>query len=435
MTGLQDRGVTAAAAARLSRIASLRVFAADALRQAGFFGYGFVAQGCSSATSFALVLVAARVLGPAGLGTIYVGFAAYLLFLVFEQALLTDPLIASSAARDSSERASTARFSLTLAVLAAVAAGAILALVGVAIPGRLGRGILVFAPWLAPALIEQIGRSVLFRDGRAKSAALADATWLLTMVASAPIAFATRSDSAVVGCWGMGAVAGAVVALWQIRWRPTPLRDALSWWKSEAWPFGRWLLLGGTFENVASYASVLALAGILGSTDYGGLRAVQSVFAPLTLIGPAIALPGFPLVSRVLAISARRALAVASQLAGVITVVTGSYVVIFFAFPSFLTLVFGDKFGEFQSIVVPIAIAQLLAAPRFGLTLFLKARQRGRTLFWLATLNAFLLLTFSVLLGSFFGLKGAAWAGAVAGVFVGVALIAALRLATRESST
>jgi O-antigen/teichoic acid export membrane protein len=412
-------------------VTSLRAVAADLLHSAGSFGYGFVAQSCAAATNFGLVVVAAHALGQAGLGTMFVGFAAYLVLLGFERGLLTDPLIASSAGRSAAERAATARFCLTLAVLAAVAAGAVLALVGAVIPAQIGRGMILFAPWLVPALIEDTGRSILFRDGRGRSAALADATWLLTMVATAPIAIESRSDWAVTGCWGAGAAAGAAVALVQIRWRPAALREALAWWKSEAWKFGRWLATGGTLYSVASYTSVLALAGILGTKDYGGFRAVQSVFAPLTLIGPAIALPGFPLVVRVIGTSARRALAIAWQLGGAITLVTGAYLVILYSFPGVLAFLFGQGFVGFRSIIVPIGVGQLLMAPTFGLTLFLKAQQRGRTLLWLVTTNAFLRLTFTVALGSLFALEGAAWGGVIAGALAGVAWIVAIRPSMR----
>jgi hypothetical protein len=96
-----------------------------------------------------------------------------------------------------------------------------------------------------------------------------------------------------------------------------------------------------------------------------------------------------------------------------------------------LTFLFGSKFTEFRSIVVPIGVGQILAAPASGLILFLKAGQRGRALLWLNTLNAVLFLVSGIVFGSLFGLKGAAWAGVVAGAGGGVALIAVLRTAMR----
>ncbi len=85
------------------------------------------------------------------------GFSAYLVLLGFERGLLTDPLIASSAAGNAAERAKTARFCLTLAFLVAVAAGAGLAVIGAIIPAQFGRGMILFAPWLVPAMMEGHG--------------------------------------------------------------------------------------------------------------------------------------------------------------------------------------------------------------------------------------------------------------------------------------
>ena len=334
--------------------------------------------------------------------------------LASSRGLITSPLITGSAAGSPSDRAESARLALTITIAVAVPVAGALAALGAVLPAQFGRGILLFSPWLVPALIQDLGRSIVFRDRRGKETAFSDATWLITMAAAAPFAFTAGSDWAVVGCWGAGAVAGAAVVLHQVGYRPTLLRDATRWWKSKAWPFGRWLLLSGVIYSVASYTTVLALAGILGASDYGGLRAVQSLFAPLTLIGPAIALPGLPLISRAVATSPRRGLVIAWQLAGAITLVTAAYLVLVYVFPGILSLVFGPEFDAFESIMVPIGVAQLLAAPAAGLALFLMAQQRGRTWVWVSAVSVVSAMGFSIAFGWLFGLTGAAWAGAVA---------------------
>ena len=89
---------------------------------------------------------------------------------------------------------------------------------------------------------------------------------------------------------------------------------------------------------------------------------------------------------------------------------TGAYVVALYAIPDVLVFFFGQDFAEFRSIIIPIGLGQLLAAPAFGFTLYLKAAQRGRTLLWLGTLNAVVYLVLTVAPGSAFGLSGAAGA-------------------------
>jgi O-antigen/teichoic acid export membrane protein len=411
----------------MSRVTSLRTIVADLVTTAGSVRYGLVAQSCSSATNFGLVVIAGQVLGPSGVGTLFVGFGAYLLLLGFQRGLVTDPLVVGSSAGDAAEREARAGFALTLALAGAGLAAGILAGIGLLLPEQVGRGMLLFAPWIVPALVQDLGRSIVFRDRSQRSTAFSDATWLLTMAATAPIAFTTASDWAVVACWGAGSIAGALVALRQIGWRPVPLREAIAWWNAEARSFGRWLWMSDGLYNVAMYSSVLALVSILGAREFGGLTAVQSAFAPLSLLGPALSLPGLPLVSRIARDSPRRALLVALQLGALITSLTAIYVAVLASFPDLLGIFFGHEFTAFRSIVIPIGIGQILTAPTFALTLFLKAQQRGRALFWYLSFSVLLNVILAVTFASFFGLTGAAWAGVVATSLYLPVLIAVIR--------
>ena len=89
------------------------------------------------------------------------------------------------------------------------------------------------------------------------------------------------------------------------------------------------------------------------------------------------------------------------------------YLTFLYVFPDLLAVVFGDSFLEFQSLVVPIGVAQLLAAPASALTILLIAQQRGSALLRVGTLNASLALGFTVSFGAVFGVVGAAWGGAI----------------------
>ena len=275
--------------------------------------YGFAAQIFSSATNLELAIIAGHILGPAGLGSIYIGFAAYISLLVVQRALVTEPLLATSSSLDTGQRAATARHALTITLVGAIGTTVLLAGVGMAIPSQFGRGMLLFAPFITPAVVQDLGRSTVFRDQRGVRTVLSDLCWLVLMTALAPLAFLIRSDWAVVGVWGVGSVVGAGVALSLVRQAPSPLKAAIRWWRGEPWQLGRWLGLQATLRSVAAYTWVLSLAGILGTAEYGGLRAVNVVFAPLSLLGPAIALPGLPMISRIVTSSPRRALKMAAQ--------------------------------------------------------------------------------------------------------------------------
>jgi len=380
-----------------------------------------VAQGFSAATNFALAVIGGQILGPAGLGRLLIGFAAYVMLLGFLRALVTEPMIARTT--ETTTRADLAsRSALTIAFAASLAAAVLLALLGFMLPSQVGQGMLLFAPWLVPALVQDMARSIVFRDRTGPSAVLSDATWLVAMAAVVPAAIAVDSEWMVVVAWGCGAVAGAAVALRQAGWRPVPLKRAAAWWRRDARPLAGWLGTQALLYNVASYATVLLLAAVLGAAAYGGFRAVQSVFAPLSLLGPALALPGLPMVSRVIREGNRPAIRVAVQYAAMITAVTAAYVSILYFIPAALPFLFGDDFSRFESIIAPVGLWQILAAPSFGLLLFLKAAQQGRTLLWLGTVNALLYMALTVALGAAYGVSGAAW-GAAASAAVGLVIL------------
>src|SRR4051794_17855369 len=123
----------------------LRRVTAVASRAAQSFGSGLIAQTCSAATNFGLTVLAGHILGASGLGTVLIGFAAYILLLGFSRSLLTEPLVTSSSGRGLSERILSARSALVLVLTATVAAAGLLAALSVVLPAQMGRGMLLFA--------------------------------------------------------------------------------------------------------------------------------------------------------------------------------------------------------------------------------------------------------------------------------------------------
>jgi O-antigen/teichoic acid export membrane protein len=420
--------VAGRAEGRIARVQTLFRSALAGLRgQLSSFGYGFVAQVLSALMSFLLVVLASRTLGTDGLGIVSVGFAAYLVVLGAGRSLISEPLVAGSSSIRAPERRLADGSALTCTLLGGIVATGVFASAGGLASADVARGLLLFSPWLAGALGQDLARAVLFRDGRGRAAAAADLVAFTSMLALVPLAVASGTDWAVVGCWGGGVLAGAILGSILIAWRPLSLRACLTWWTRSAWPFGRWLLLSGSAYNIAAFATVLILVGILGASDLGGLRAVQVLFAPLTLLLPALSLPGFPLVSRLAPEHARTALALAVTLGGCAALGTAAYLIIVAGFPDLLGVVFGREFLEFESLVVPVGVGQVLAAPAFGGMLFLRARQRGTAIAFMTVSSAMVLFGSSALLAARFGLSGAAWANAVTALVGGLLLVGLLR--------
>lgn len=402
----------------------------NVLRRGRALGWGFVGQACSSATNFGLTLLAGRVGGPSGLGTVFIGFSAYLILLGLQRRLLYEPLVSLTSAAPEEERAAVARSGLVVAIASAIAAAAAVAMAGAVVPGFAGDGLLLIAPWLAPALLQDLWRHLLFRDKRAAAAAANDATWLLVMVALVPVALEVRTDWAVMGTWGMGAVAGAVLGGFQTRTRPARIREGWRWWRIDAWPFGRWNAGAGIVTNVGTNATALVVSGIIGSAALGGIRAAQSIFAPLTLVIPAITLPGLPALGRALSRSLDDARRLAVRLSAVAIATASTYLlVLVLGGWRLLPVLFGDEFDAYRELLWPIAVGQLFTATGVGALLLIKAERRGRELLTARAIGAAAGLCAVAVLALRYGVLGAAWGGA-GGALVSTVLL--VRTATRR---
>ena len=362
--------------------------------------------------------------GPGGLGVVVLGFAGYLLLLGFQRALLTTPLVSSSAALESAGRLLAIRRGLTIGLVGALGATLVLLLLGLTVPGNAGRGFLIFAPWLLPALVQDFWRAVLFQERRAKAAAMNDALWLVTMVLTAPIAWLVGTDWAVVACWGLGASAAALLGFAWTRLRPARLRSAFSWWRTRLWSFGRWLGAEGVVYAFTSTATVFLLNALLGAESVGGLSAAQSLFAPLSLILPAIALPGLPEMARMLAVSPRAAIALAGRLSALVTALAALYVgTMVLSGGRLIPLVFGVDFDPYASLAMPLGTWQIVVGLGAGFGLFLTAQERGRDLLAVRIMGSVASMVCVVLLAWKSGLTGAAW-----GFSVGAATATALSI-------
>jgi len=156
--------------------------------------------------------------------------------------------------------------------------------------------------------------------------------------------------------------------------------------------------------------AILLLAAILRSADLGGLRAVQSVFAPLTLIGPAVVLPGLPAVRVAQAKSLRAGKRTAGRLSVIAVGLAVGYVVLLAPVRrTALGAVFGAAFERYAYLLFPVAVAQVAISLGAGPVLLLKARMRMQELVLGSFLGSAAGLIGAWLLGSAYGLGGAAW--------------------------
>jgi O-antigen/teichoic acid export membrane protein len=385
---------------------------------------GVADQAISSATNLALVIVAARRLGPGGLGVVAVGFAAAVLFVVVQRSLITDPLVVTSATQHHNEARQSARAALTMVVMAGAASGAVLFLLGTWFQGTVGFGFRLFAPWLPAFALQDYWRYLLFRDQRGILAVLNDAAWAAAMTVAAIASAAMPTESAVVATWGLGAATGALLGFAQAGILPVSPLEALRWWKERAWKVARWFGADHLASAVGNRGALLLVAALLGSKAVGGWRVTESIFAPLTLLVPAISLPGLPAVAEGLSRSLREAKRLALWLSLLPVVGVCFYILTLLAVGGsggrVLRVVFGQPFEAYSNLIAPVAVGQVVEAAALGGILLLKAAKAGRTLAMARAIGTACGLAAVAWLTVAHGLIGAAW-----GVAIGVTISSA----------
>src|SRR5215207_4328136 len=109
--------------------------------------------------------MAGQLLGPEGLGIVFIGFVAYQLVLGLQRAVVTQPLIAQTAPLAALHRLPPSYSGLTVTLATGLAASLVLVVAGLAVGGDPGRAFLLFAPWVTGALVQEYWKAILFQEG------------------------------------------------------------------------------------------------------------------------------------------------------------------------------------------------------------------------------------------------------------------------------
>ena len=392
------------------------------------FAWGFVAQAFSSATNFALTIVAGRLLGPSGLGVVVIGFGAYQFVAGLQRAIVIQPLIAESAPLPKTERQRLAESGLSVVAIFTAVATIAVVVIGVALGGQFGRGLLIFAPWLVVAVLQEFWKAILFQENRGAAATLSDCVRFSIVALTIPLALAWRHDYVVVGFWGIGAAAGLMTSLVALPGRPRRLRAAAADWRDRAWVLGRWLGAREVIYQSLTYSTLLVLAIVLGAAELGGLRAAEALFSPLSLIAAALVLPALPALSRASASSHARALRLALGVGFVAVGLALSYMAVMALLGSWLLVhLYGVSFSPFTTLVWPMAVAQVVSAAGASFNLLLLAEKRGRASLAAGATGSFATLACATGFALGYGVEGAAW-GMAAGSAAGSAVFIYLGL-------
>lgn len=364
----------------------------------------------SSSVNFVLAVAAGRLLGSDGLGSVSIGFSIYLLVLGLGRTLVIQPLVAVTAASAvDKNRIIDARGLLTVLVGAGLAAAAT-GLLSLVTPMGISQGLLAFSPWLVPTLLFEYCRSLMYRDRRASHAALSSFLWFVVASATILLGRELLTIRTLVALWGGGATIGALMGYTAVSFKVRGSADFLAWWSANLWPASRWHGLASAIVSSGAYAVTIVLALVLTTSDVGGLRAIQSLFAPLSLIGPALALPGFPRIAALESADLARATVEARKLSVKSTVlVAGAVLMLSLGGHRLLNFFYGAEFERYAVLILPVGFGQLAAAAAGGLVLLLQSQRRTLELLAYGVIGSVTSLGAAWILAASHGLVAATW--------------------------
>jgi O-antigen/teichoic acid export membrane protein len=396
------------------------------------FGWGLADQTLASLTTLCLTIGAAREFGPSGVGAIAVPYAAILVVLGLQRALLVDPFMTKRWRGDGDERSQLA-IGLTLSIVLGLLGLAACSLTGIMAPGAIGKGFIAFAPWIPPTLAQAFLRPAAFKAGRGWAAFVGSGVMLGTFLLAAFLGL--RQDEAqLVSAWGLGALASSVWLLASVgRWRLARPLAAISAWRVESMRFGAWLAVGTVSWSVLSYGLLAGLATVTGTASLGGYRAIESIFSPLSLLAPSLAVPGMKTMSDIWKQQPTDVLRIAYRISGLAVVCMAIYALAVGALQTFIFSVLGDGFREYSNLIVPIALGQTVLAGTIGFITLLKVARQGRDVVVAGAGVALLACLVGIPLGAVLGITAAAWGIALSSVPSFLWAVQRARVAVREA--
>ncbi|MET9568389.1 hypothetical protein ACFYNW_15995 [Streptomyces virginiae] len=359
-------------------------------------------QAASSATNILVLVLAARLSSASGFADFSMVYVAFSVLLGLNMAYVGQSLVLEKG--DGLGAACRSAAGFTSAASAAV--GVLLAVVGLALPGAVGRAFLALGLVL-PLVLLQDGLRYCFSALRAPERALAaDALRLVCVVAALALQPEGASAGRLVLVWGLSALPALTVGLWL-------LRPYVRGSRADLRPYLRRGHLGQRFVvefavgNGSSQLAVLGLGVFATPLAVGALRGATTLFGPLNVLFNSANAFGPPVLGR---LGGKRATVRATAALGLVLAAVGAgWATALYLLPDRLGReLLGDTWAA-ASALLPATGAQY-AVMGLGTCALLTLRVLAPK----ATLSlqvVFSLLSVALLLGGYavFGVAGAAW--------------------------
>ncbi|MCX5404501.1 hypothetical protein OHA37_11480 [Streptomyces sp. NBC_00335] len=363
-------------------------------------------QAASSATNILVLVLAARLSSAAGFADFSMVYVTFTVLLGLNMAYVGQTLVLEKDEPGTARLATACRSGLAFTGAASAAVGAVLALLGLLLPGAAGRAFLALGLVL-PLVLLQDGLRYCFSALRAPQRALAaDALRLACVVTALLLQPEGAPAWRLVLVWGVSALPALALGLWL-------LRPSVRGGSSDLGPYLRRGYLGQRFAvefavgNGSSQLAVLGLGVFASPLAVGALRGATTLFGPLNVLFNSANSFGPPVVGR--ASGKRGVVRLTALMGGALAVTGAAWGAVLYALPERAGReLLGDTW-QAAAALLPATGAQY-AVMGLGTCALLTLRVLNPK----ATLSlqvVFSLLSVGLLLGGYavWGVAGAAW--------------------------
>lgn len=374
-------------------------------------------QVVSSVSNFVAVAITANVATPAQFGQFSLAYAALLLFLGAQRALIGETLLVKYSAAGTLD-AGVRRGVLGGSALVSAAALPLL-LLGAVLADESSRLLwLVLAVSLPIVLLQDTLRYLFICEGSPWRALVIDSLWaVLSIAAMVLVAVTTQTVWAVVLCWGGGAAAALALGLVFGRVLPS-LREGWRWLSANRNPGLRYL---GEFSalNASTFVVLYLLVLPLGAAGVGALRAAQLLFSPLNTGFAAIKMAIIPELVRSRGTPVFRKRLIETFV--VVAILAGIWgAAVMFMPDSVGTVLLGATWASASELRLAYFMQYLAMVPYTVLLAYYRSVQANRLSTLMRAVLALLTLVLPLILAFAGGVLAAAWAFTLA---VGVATV------------
>jgi len=396
-------------------------------------GWGLGDQAFSSLTNFALGVAVARLVSASDFGAYAIAFATYLVALNVTRQLAAQPLGIRYSHVEPPEWRRVTGAAVGLVLVLAVAMGVLCVLVGAAVGGALGDGLLAMGVTLPGLLAQDAWRLAFFAAGRGAAALANDVVWALILIPAIATLKLTGTATlfSIIVTWGLSASAAALVGGAQSRVWPAP-RQAGRWLRQNRDIGFRYL--ASELTSMGATQIVLYVVGaIAGLAAAGSLRAAQLLMGPVNILSQGVYVASVPEAARLFRTSRRRfgqacVLVSIGITGGALATVAAILVAPDVIGPLFL----GDSWGGAAIVFGPVAVMFLFRGAAIGGRIGLLSMGAAPRMLRLSVLDAVLSIVAGVIGTLAWGVVGAATGLAIVAAVMSVFWWSGLRAALVE---